>query len=83
MIATEWGSTPEAPNERFKVTAYILNPGLTAAALKVAVYREMQGETGLWAPAPVSADTARQLEDAILIRARQIRIAGLEDADTG
>lgn len=83
VIATDWGSTPEAPGERFKVTAYILNPGLTAAALKVAVYRELQSDAGLWVPAPVSADTARQLEDAILTRARQIRIAGLEDGNTG
>ena len=83
VIATEWGSTPESPGERFKVTAYILNPGLTAAALKVAVYREVQSDAGLWVPAPVSAATARQLEDAILIRARQIRIAGLEDGNTG
>jgi len=83
VIATEWGSTPEAPGERFKVTAYILNPGLTAAALKVAVYREVLSDAGLWTPAPVSADTGRQLEDAILARARQIRIAGLEDGNTG
>ena len=83
VIATEWGSTPEAPGERFKVTAYILNPGLTAAALKVAVYREVQNEGGLWAPAPVSADTGRRLEDAILTRARQIRIAGVEEGNTG
>jgi uncharacterized protein DUF3576 len=83
VIATDWGSTPEAPGERFKVTAYILNPGLTAAALKVAVYREIRSEDGLWTPAPVSGDTARQLEDAILTRARQIRIAGLEDGTAG
>ena len=83
VIATEWGSTPEAPGERLKVTAYILNPGLTAAALKVAVYREVRSETGVWTPAPVSADTGRRLEDAILTRARQIRIAGLEEGNTG
>jgi hypothetical protein len=83
VIATEWGSTPEAPGERLKVTAYILQPGLTAAALKVAVYREVRSETGLWAPAPVSADTGRRLEDAILARARQIRIAEREGSSTG
>jgi hypothetical protein len=83
VIATDWGSTPEAPGERFKVTAYILNPGLSAAALKVAVFREVRNESGLWLPALVSADTARKLEDAILIRARQIRIAEVEGGVTG
>jgi hypothetical protein len=83
VIATDWGATPEAPGERFKVTAYILNPDLSAASLKVAVFREVRNETGLWLPAPVSADTARQLEDAILTRARQIRIAEVNGGVTG
>ena len=83
VIATEWGSTPEAPNERFKVTAYILNPGLSAVALKVAVFREVLSESGLWLPATVSADTPRQLEDAILTRAREIRIAAVEAGNAG
>ena len=83
VIATDWGSTPEAPGERFKVTAYILNSGLSAAALKVAVFREVRNESGLWLPALTSADTARKLEDAILTRARQIRIAEAEGGVTG
>jgi hypothetical protein len=83
VIATDWGATAEAPGERFKVTAYILNPGLSAASLKVAVFREVRGGDGQWLPAPVSADTARQLEDAILTRARQIRIAEVEGGVSG
>jgi len=83
VIATDWGSTAEAPGERLKVTAYILNPNLSAASLKVAVYREIRNEEGLWSPAPVSVDTALKLEDAILTRARQIRIAGLESGASG
>jgi hypothetical protein len=83
VIATDWGTTPQAPGERFKVTAYVLGSGLSAASLKVAVYREVQTDKGRWVPAPVSADTARKLEDAILTRARQIRIAGLEEKGAG
>ncbi len=83
VIATDWGSTPEAPGERFKVTVYILSPALSAASLKVAVYREVQAEGGAWAPAEVSAETAVKLEDAILTRARQIRIAELGGEGTG
>ena len=74
VIATDWGATPEAPGERFKVTAYILSPALSAASLKVAVYREVRSGD-LWVPAPVDPATAVKLEDAILTRARQIRIA--------
>lgn len=78
VIATEWGATPEAPDERFKVTAFITSHALSAASLKVAVYREVRNEDGVWVPAPVSPETARKLEDAILTRAREIRIAERE-----
>lgn len=83
VIATDWGATPEAPGERFKVTAYILNSALSAAALKVAVYREVKSDEGVWLPAQVSPETARKLEDAILTRARQIRISALGQDASG
>ena len=78
VIATDWGANPNAPGERFKVTSYMVSPALSATSLKVAVFREVRDENGAWVPGTVSPDTARQLEDAILTRARQIRIAELE-----
>ena len=83
VIATDWGANPDAPGERFKVTAYMVRPTLAASSLRVAVYREVRGEGGAWVPASVSADTARKIEDAILTRARQIRIAEVEGDATG
>ena len=83
VIATDWGANPDAPGERFKVTAYMVRPTLAASSLKVAVYREVRGEGGAWIPASVGADTARKIEDAILVRARQIRIAEVEGQTTG
>ncbi|HUG62649.1 MAG TPA: DUF3576 domain-containing protein [Methylomirabilota bacterium] len=83
VIATDWGAAPNRPDERFKVTAYMLSPALAASSLKVAVYREMRSPQGLWVPAAVDPETARKLEDAILTRARQIRIADVEGATTG
>ena len=82
VIATDWGSTPDAPGERFKVTAYVLNPNLAASSLRVAVFRETRNEDGLWVPAPVSPETALKLEDAILVRARQIRVASSGEETT-
>lgn len=78
VIATDWGTSPAQQGERFKVTAYMVRPSLSASSLKVAVYRELRNEEGVWVPAPVDPETARKLEDAILVRARQIRIAELE-----
>ncbi len=79
VIATEWATTPENPGQRFKVTAYILSHELQASSLRVAVFREDRTVDGIWVPRPVSTETVTRLEDAILTRSRQIRIAEVED----
>ena len=81
VIATDWSTAPDTPNERLKVTAFVKNTSLTAEALQVAVYREQLSENGVWVTAPVDAATPRQLEDAILTRARQLRRDELEAGD--
>ncbi|MGF1553105.1 MAG: DUF3576 domain-containing protein [Paracoccaceae bacterium] len=83
VIATDWGATPEAPGERLKVTAYLMDGTLSASALRVAVFREVRGENGAWLPANVDPATPRRIEDAILTRARQIRLAEAGATDTG
>jgi hypothetical protein len=74
VVITDWYSAPEAPNERMKVTVYILDRNLRADGLKVAVFRQTKGADG-WADAQVAADTSTKLEDAILTRARELRLA--------
>jgi len=74
VIATDWGSTPEKPGERFKVTAYVTDVALDPKALRVAVFREVLDERGAWIAAPVAEDTPRKIEDSILVRARQLRL---------
>lgn len=74
VIATDWAAVPDAPAERYKVVVYVTDTALTPSALRVAVFRERQAQGG-WVPADVAPDTPRRLEDAILVRARQLRIA--------
>jgi hypothetical protein len=75
VIATDWGAPPDAPDERFKVTAFVTDATLDANALRVAVFRERRDGSGAWVPATVAAETPREIEDAILVRARQLRLA--------
>ncbi len=75
VIITDWYSPPATPNERFKVNIYILGRQLRADGLKASVFHQIQQGTG-WTDAPVAPNTATDLEDAILTRARQMRIAG-------
>jgi hypothetical protein len=78
VIITDWYSTPDNPDERFKMTVYILDRRLRADGIKVAVFKQTRGKALHWLHADVSGDTAIQLENAILIRARQLRLSTLD-----
>lgn len=75
VIVTDWYANPELPSERFQVTVYILDTRLRGDALSVRVFRQERSEAGEWLDASVSAQTALDIENAILTRARQLRIA--------
>jgi len=74
VIITNWYSQADNPNERLKVTVYILDRRLRADGVKVAVFRQTRTESG-WVDAQANPDTASKLEDAILTRARELRLA--------
>ena len=77
VITTDWHSTAGAPNERVKLTVQFLSEDLRSDAVKVSVVRQERAEGGDWLSVPVQAATTLQVEEAILARARQLRI----DAD--
>jgi hypothetical protein len=53
----------------------VTDTSLRPESLRVAVFREVRDDAGAWVTAPVAAETPRQIEDSILLRARQLRIA--------
>jgi hypothetical protein len=75
VIITDWYAPPATPTERFKINIYILGRQLRADGIRASVFHQVQQGTG-WADAPVAPNTATDLENAILTRARQMRIAG-------
>jgi len=74
VIITDWYSDPTTPSERFKATVYILDTRLRADALNVSIFRQTQ-VNGQWQDASVDPDTEIQIENAILTRARQLRLS--------
>jgi len=74
VIITDWYAPPESPNERFKVTAYILDRSLRADGVRVSVFRQVQESPGNWIDAPVDPSMGVDLENTILTRARQLKI---------
>ena len=75
VILTDWYSSPDAPDERTKLNIFIRDRELTANGVKVSVFRQTRNARGGWEDGPVAATTASSVENAILTRARQIRIA--------
>ena len=75
VIITDWYQPPESPNERLKLTIFILGRQLRADGLRVSVFRQVRGDDGNWVDAKVDPKTAGQMEDAILTRARELRLA--------
>lgn len=79
VIITDWYSPPEAPDERFKVTAYILGRQLRADGVRLSVFRQVNSR-GQWVDVPVTPDTVTALEDKILLRARDLRAQSVQTA---
>ena len=74
VVISDWYAAPDKPDEHLKVTVYILDKRLRADAVKVSVFRQLRNPNG-WADAAVNPDTGIKLENAILARARELRLA--------
>jgi Domain of unknown function (DUF3576) len=77
VIITDWYSPPQSPEERFKVNVYILGRALRADGIRASVFRQQRDGVAGWVDAPIAANTATDMENAILTRARQMRVAQL------
>ena len=64
IIKTGWGSAPGSSTQ-YKVTVYIQDPSLDARSLKVSLLKKS---------GPANIKTIRIVENAILSRARQLRL---------
>ena len=65
VITTGWGKPPGASTE-YRATVYIQDPSLDARALKVVLLKRS---------GPADSKTIKTIENAILSRARQLRIS--------
>jgi hypothetical protein len=77
VIITDWYANPEKADERLKATVYILDTRLRADGVAASVFRETL-VNGQWATAAVSPETNIALENAILAKARQLRLSNIE-----
>jgi len=77
-IITDWYTNPEKPDERFKCTVYILDSRLRADGLNVAVFKQTRDASGNWVDSPSAGQTETDIENAILTKARQLRLSNIK-----
>ena len=73
VIITDWYSPPQSPHERLKINIFILNRQLRSDGLKVSIFRQERDKNGHWGDQSIDPQTVRDLENAILSRARHYR----------
>lgn len=73
-IITDWYNDPAQPSERVKLNIIVSGLDLRADALRVSLFREKR-DKGRWVTVASSPTPARQLENIILTKARDYKIA--------
>jgi hypothetical protein len=78
VIITDWHSPAQAQGERFKMNVYIMGRALRADGVRVAVFRQVREGQGSWRDAEIAENAGHGVEDAILMKARQLRNQSLQ-----
>ena len=79
-IVTEWYQLNETSEERIKITTFVLDRELRADGIRVVVY--VQKRIGSkWIDNGIDTNMSKQIEELILTRAREIRAAGIVEAN--
>ena len=72
LLVTDWYSPARNRAQRLRVSVFILSRALRSDSLSVNVDRQERAPNGQWRDTPVATDTVTGIENAILLRARQI-----------
>lgn len=73
VIITDWYQNPEVTGERFKLNILIMDSKLKTTALKVTTFKQLYDAKKGWYDATVNPNVARELENKILTRARELQ----------
>ena len=79
VIVTDWYSKNEAPNEKYKIVAYIIGTQLRVDALKINVFKKIKNENGDWIDQESHSEMSLNIENSILTKAKQYRMANIEE----
>lgn len=74
VILTDWYSDDSAPGERYKLNIFVMGRELRSDGVKVSMFKQRNGKN-----VAVDEKTNRDIEDAILTRARELRVAASKE----
>ncbi len=74
VVITDWYSPTATPNERFKLNIFLLGRELRAQGVHAAVFHQTREPGSQWVDAVIDPQTTRDIENAILARARQLQL---------
>jgi len=77
-IITEWHQSADNPDQRLKLTIFVLGLELRSDAVKVQTYTQKKPRND-WIDSGRDEALARKLEDLILTRARELRAASVSE----
>ena len=77
-IVTEWYSLPSRADERIKLTIFVIGRELRSDSVSVRVHVQKRSADG-WSDTARDEAFARQIEDLILSRARELRAESLAE----
>jgi len=77
-IVTEWHQSADNPDQRLKLTIFIIGLELRSDAVKVQTYTQKKLGND-WVDSGRDETLARKLEDLILTRARELRAASISE----
>ena len=72
-ILTDWYSSPQTPNEKFKFNIIITSVDLQISSIKVTAFRQVKNIAGSWHSAEVSRELSQNIEDNILRKAISLK----------
>lgn len=78
VILTDWKMSSEDPNTRYKLNIYIMDKQLRADGLQVSVFKQEKDDLGGWVDVDAGENMETQIEDSILTKARELKIADIK-----
>ncbi len=79
MLVTNWYSPQDKPDERFRITVFVLSRELRSDSVAVTVDRQQRSPTGEWVATTIARKVEDDLESAILRRAGQLKRSWMKE----